>query len=210
MQTNPLSKKGWTWLLILLFIGTSMMPFTSSTPTGQTLSPPVHSPVSYSTLFFGRIANLTTFGDIIIFDAVKTRVVTFIPFISFSTYHYGKFAVADRHIGFVGTQYIFSLCSRKEMSHIDLIAENMTFDAHTIIVDVNDIVVIDFINKDAGVSHNFAIYTDSSASDIIFRGENITGVSSITYIFIAPSTPDTYFFRCDGHPTTMYGDFIVF
>ena len=68
--------------------------------------------------------------------------------------------------------------------------------------------VINFENKD-NVAHNFALYTNASATLAIFKGEVITGPGSITYRFLAPVYPGTYFFRCDVHPTTMTGAFIV-
>jgi plastocyanin len=40
-------------------------------------------------------------------------------------------------------------------------------------------------------------------------GDVITGPKKITYTFDAPEKPGTYFFRCDIHPTTMTGQFIV-
>jgi hypothetical protein len=47
------------------------------------------------------------------------------------------------------------------------------------------------------------------ANGAIFVGQLISGVKSIAYKFIAPSTPRSYFFRCDTHPTMMTGSFIV-
>jgi plastocyanin len=44
---------------------------------------------------------------------------------------------------------------------------------------------------------------------VINIGGMTTGVSTVTYTFDAPTTPGTYFFRCDVHPTTMTGSFIV-
>jgi plastocyanin len=70
-------------------------------------------------------------------------------------------------------------------------------------------VTIHFSNQDRGISHNFAVYNNPSALTRIFSGEVIVGVSSTTYAFTAPSKPGTYFFRCDVHPTTMTGQFIV-
>jgi plastocyanin len=70
-------------------------------------------------------------------------------------------------------------------------------------------VTITFTNNDAGVPHNFALYTDSSAATNIFRGAIVTGPATTTYTFTAPSTPGTYFFRCDVHPTQMNGQFVV-
>jgi len=68
-------------------------------------------------------------------------------------------------------------------------------------------VTINFENRE-GLPHNFALYTNSSASTMIFRGDVITN-DTIVYTFTAPSTPGTYFFRCDVHPTAMTGTFIV-
>lgn len=67
-------------------------------------------------------------------------------------------------------------------------------------------VTIIFNNKDS-MPHNFALYTDSRAATVIFRGE-IIGQKTINYQFTTPTTPGTYFFRCDVHPA-MAGSFVV-
>ncbi len=90
---------------------------------------------------------------------------------------------------------------------IDLIAQDMAFDKSTITVTAGASVTINFDNKDH-VSHNFALYTDSSATHSIFVG-TIIAASQTAYKFTAPSTPGNYFFRCDVHPTTMTGTFVV-
>lgn len=92
---------------------------------------------------------------------------------------------------------------------ISLIAKNIAFDKKTITVPAGANVVVNFDNQDAGVPHNFAAYTDSSASNAIFIGQIINGPKTTTYTFTAPSKPGTYFFRCDVHPTTMTGQLIV-
>ena len=85
----------------------------------------------------------------------------------------------------------------------------MAFDQSTITVPAGASVTMNFDNKDSGVPHNFALYTDSSASKSIFVGQIITGPATITYKFTAPTTPGNYFFRCDVHPTAMTGTFVV-
>ena len=40
-----------------------------------------------------------------------------------------------------------------------------------------------FVNNDAGVPHNFALYTNSSANQKIFAGDIVTGVKTVTYYF---------------------------
>lgn len=92
---------------------------------------------------------------------------------------------------------------------INLTAQNIAFDKSTITVPAGASVTINFTNKDTGIQHNFALYTDSSAYTLIFRGDTITGPATTTYTFTAPSTPGNYFFRCDVHPTMMTGTFVV-
>ena len=92
---------------------------------------------------------------------------------------------------------------------VDLTAQNLAFDKSTITVPAGATVTVHFNNMDSGVPHTFSVYSDSSASTTIFKGQRITGPSTTTYTFTAPSTPGTYFFRCDVHPTQMTGQFIV-
>jgi plastocyanin len=92
----------------------------------------------------------------------------------------------------------------------ELTAEKFAFDKDTMTVPPGAEVTIHFNNKDAGVPHNFSLYTDSSASPpAIYSGKVITGPATITYTFTAPSIPGSYFFRCDIHPKTMIGTFVV-
>jgi plastocyanin len=90
-----------------------------------------------------------------------------------------------------------------------LTARNIAFDKTTLTVPAGATVALTFVNDDAGVPHNFALYTDSSATTAIFKGAIVTGQITTVYTFTAPSTPGTYYFRCDVHPTQMNGQFIV-
>ncbi len=91
---------------------------------------------------------------------------------------------------------------------VNLTARNIAFDATTITVSRGAAVTINFDNQDS-VPHNFALYTDASASQSIFQGEVISGPRQIVYTFAAPDQPGTYFFRCDVHPAQMTGAFVV-
>jgi plastocyanin len=91
---------------------------------------------------------------------------------------------------------------------ISLVAKNMAFDKKTITVAAGASVTMNFENQDSA-PHNFALYTNSGASQSIFVGQVIAGPKTITYTFTAPSVPGTYFFRCDVHPTAMTGSFVV-
>jgi plastocyanin len=92
---------------------------------------------------------------------------------------------------------------------VTLTARNIAFDTTKITVPAGSTVVMTFINNDANIPHNFALYTDSSASKKIFAGDIVTGVKTVTYTFTAPTTPGNYFFRCDVHPEMMTGTFVV-
>jgi plastocyanin len=92
---------------------------------------------------------------------------------------------------------------------IYLSAQNIAFNLSTISVAAGSEVTVVFENLDSGIPHNFAVYTDSSATTIIFQGALVVGVATTTYTFGAPMTPGSYFFRCDVHPTQMTGTFVV-
>jgi plastocyanin len=90
-----------------------------------------------------------------------------------------------------------------------LTARNFAFDKTSFTVPAGATVILTFINDDAGVPHNFALYTSSAATTPLFQGGIVTGQVTTVYTFTAPSQPGTYFFRCDVHPTTMTGSFVV-
>lgn len=90
---------------------------------------------------------------------------------------------------------------------IDLVTQGMKFDQSTITVPAGASVTMNFNNKDYA-PHNFALYTDSSATTAIFVGQVISS-SATVYKFTAPTKPGSYFFRCDVHPLTMTGTFVV-
>ena len=91
---------------------------------------------------------------------------------------------------------------------VNLTARNVAFDTATITVPRSAAVTINFDNQDS-MPHNFALYTNASASRPVYTGEIVTGPRQIAYTFTAPDQPGTYFFRCDVHPVQMTGDFVV-
>jgi plastocyanin len=93
-------------------------------------------------------------------------------------------------------------------STVDLVAQNLAFSQSEITVQAGALVTVNFNNMDTGIPHNFAVYTDASASTPIFQGAIVTGPTTTTYTFTAPSAPGSYFFRCDVHPE-MTGTFTV-
>ncbi|HXY72173.1 MAG TPA: cupredoxin domain-containing protein [Actinomycetota bacterium] len=69
---------------------------------------------------------------------------------------------------------------------------------------------VTFTNSDT-TAHNFAIFTNSSATDQLggaTSSEVVVPGASSTYTVNALK-PGTYFFRCDLHPSTMTGTFVV-
>ncbi len=86
-------------------------------------------------------------------------------------------------------------------------ARNFAFDNSRITVPAGAQVIVEFENEDSA-PHNVAFYTTPSLTATIYKGKLIDGPGKITYVFSAPSTPGTYFFRCDLHPY-MKGEFVV-
>ena len=92
---------------------------------------------------------------------------------------------------------------------IRIVAKDIKFDKRTITVPAGAVVSVIFDNRDAGVLHNVAFYKSKKATEAIFVGETFPGPEVRTYKFTAPSTAGSNFFRCDVHPDTMTGTFVV-
>ena len=91
---------------------------------------------------------------------------------------------------------------------LHLTAMNSAFDADCMAVAAGSRFTIVFESMDPAVPHNVSIYTDASAATALFTGDLVTGPDTVTYKVDALD-PGTYFFRCDVHPTTMTGTFVV-
>jgi plastocyanin len=85
---------------------------------------------------------------------------------------------------------------------------NLQFSTDALTFEAGKPTTLHFENDDGGQTHNFAIYTDESATTPKFQGEITTGPQTVDYDI--PKLPaGTYFFRCDIHPTTMTGTLTV-
>jgi plastocyanin len=91
---------------------------------------------------------------------------------------------------------------------VGLVAKGIEFNSSKVTVPAGSNITLNFDNQDLNIPHNVAIYTDNFAKTTIFKGKVVTGPAKIAYNFSAPTTPGTYFFRCDIHPQ-MNGQFIV-
>ena len=92
---------------------------------------------------------------------------------------------------------------------VTIVAESTLFDLSTLTANAGSEFSVSVDNRDAGVLHNIAFFTDRSTSQRIFGSEIFTGPAVQENTFTAPSVPATYFFRCDVHPDTMTGAFVV-
>jgi hypothetical protein len=90
-----------------------------------------------------------------------------------------------------------------------VVAKDLKFDRSSIAAGSGAPVTITLDNQDAGVLHNIAFYTTRAATTRIAVGELFAGVATKDLAFTAPSSGGNFFFRCDVHPDTMTGTFIV-
>lgn len=94
---------------------------------------------------------------------------------------------------------------------VSVVAEGVAFDTDCLAAPAGKPFEIAFDNKDAGVPHNVDVYSDPSAKEHIAGAtatEVVTGPAKTTYK-VASLKAGMYYFRCDVHPTNMFGTFIV-
>jgi plastocyanin len=92
---------------------------------------------------------------------------------------------------------------------ITLVAKGVAFDHTTLQMPAGAKVSLSFHNEDSGIPHNFALFSDPARTQVVFRGDVITGPKTTNYPFTAPAQPGTYYFHCDVHPTQMKGTVTV-
>ncbi len=93
-------------------------------------------------------------------------------------------------------------------SEADIVGKDILFDKDTLEEPAGESFTIVFDNQDDATPHNFAIYTDDSASDVI-AATDIESGPVVQELAVDPLDAGEYFFRCDVHPTTMTGTLIV-
>ena len=98
-------------------------------------------------------------------------------------------------------------CRTAQNGVLSLTAQGIHFDTSCLQAPAGQPFKIAFDNKDAGIPHNVAIFTDETTTDNLFRGTIVTGVAQVTYD-VSPLDAGTYYFHCDVHPG-MNGAFRV-
>ena len=97
---------------------------------------------------------------------------------------------------------------------LSLIAHNISWvDAqgtgvHCLAVPADTPFTVSITNEDAGIDHNFSIYTSFFEEKNFFKAPKITGPASETEQ-IQGLPPGRYYFQCDVHGPAMSGAFIV-
>ncbi len=95
---------------------------------------------------------------------------------------------------------------------LTLTAKNLKWDTATLTVPAGSSVQLTVDNQDNAISHNFSLYKSQQAAtsgEKAIAGTNPTaGPVQESLLFNSPAA-GTYFFRCDVHPTTMTGTFVV-
>jgi plastocyanin len=99
-------------------------------------------------------------------------------------------------------------CGKDGKVALDETALGSAFQQTCLVAPADDAFTINFDNQDAGTQHNVAIFTDSSATKNLFRGDIVTGVAQVPYD-VKPLAAGSYYFHCDIHPTTMTGTLAV-
>lgn len=79
-----------------------------------------------------------------------------------------------------------------------IVADALRFTAAEVSVPAGKPFRLTFENRE-GPPHNVAIYTDASASQVVYQGEIFSGPATKVYDVPALDA-GSYFFRCDVHP----------
>jgi Cytochrome C oxidase subunit II, periplasmic domain/Cupredoxin-like domain len=91
---------------------------------------------------------------------------------------------------------------------LDLVAQNIQWNAHCLAVPANTAFTVNIDNQDAGIDHNFSIYDSFFQKRNYFKAPRITGPATETEQ-VGGLAPGRYYFQCDVHGPAMSGAFIV-
>jgi cytochrome c oxidase subunit 2 len=91
---------------------------------------------------------------------------------------------------------------------VKLAAKNIHFDTDCLAAPADTAFTLEFDNEDQGVPHNVGIYQDKTAAKLLFTGAVFAGPKVMDYKVPALKA-GSYFFRCDVHPTAMFGTLVA-
>lgn len=100
------------------------------------------------------------------------------------------------------------VADQEPQTTFDLVAKDNKFQQKILVAKAGADIKVSLSNQDGGTLHNFALYTDKSAKENLFRGDAFEGKKVVDENFKAPAA-GIYFFRCDVHPDSMTGTFIA-
>lgn len=87
-----------------------------------------------------------------------------------------------------------------------VISTSLDFNVKQFTLPADVVTKIHHVNRSLN-PHNIAIYSDSAATTLLYRGE---AIESRDIVYDVPALPSgTYFFRCDLHPIEMTGTVTV-
>jgi cytochrome c oxidase subunit II len=92
-----------------------------------------------------------------------------------------------------------------------IVGQDIEFDVTEFSVPAGAPVTVVFDNRDEGIPHNIAFYTDDSADEVIdgAQAEVVEGPTQQELTFTAPDEAGEYYYQCDVHPDQMNGTLIV-
>jgi len=95
---------------------------------------------------------------------------------------------------------------------VQVAAKGIAYDKSCLAAPAGAAFTVVFNNEDAGIPHNFEIFTNPSASKRLGGATGPTdffsGPKSMTYQ-VGALPAGTYYFQCDVHPQQMHGTFVV-
>ena len=93
-------------------------------------------------------------------------------------------------------------------SSATLVASQVSWDKDCIAVTAGAAFQLTINNKDAGIAHNFAVYTNSDLDKRLYLSADVTGVATRTFT-VPALPPGKYYFQCDIHGPAMAGTLVV-
>jgi cytochrome c oxidase subunit II len=100
-------------------------------------------------------------------------------------------------------------CPVSTSTSLSITAQNISWNTDCIAVQADTPFSISVVNDDAGIDHNFSIYTNPTAQKRVIPDlGKFPGVATQTYQIDA-LPPGRYYFQCDVHGPAMSGTFLV-